>query len=233
MSVAGRKRLHEANSIPKGKCPPGCACDRHSARVRSLISEANTGRKFSKESVQQGVATRKKKYPAGTFSRTAEMKEKDRLSNLGRKQSDETKRKKSESLKKTWAKHKKSIIKQRTATNMAKYGNPLGPAKNTKLERMARWTLDRSNTKYKEQHQIDCYFIDFYIPEFNLLLEMDGCYSHGCTQHHPEQQKERERTHAKTRKLREMGYNVLRIRECELESGLQKLDTLVRSCCYV
>jgi len=44
-------------------------------------------------------------------------------------------------------------------------------------EKMAIW-LDEENIKYERQYKVEGKFADFYIPDINLLLEVDGIYWH-------------------------------------------------------
>ena len=60
--------------------------------------------------------------------------------------------------------------------------------------------------------------VDFYIPSSNLIIECDGCYWHGCPEHHPKNTDRYLSTQLKTLKLQELGYKVIRFWEHEIEN---------------
>ncbi len=42
--------------------------------------------------------------------------------------------------------------------------------------------LDREQIGYHRQVVIGPWHIDFYLPEYHLIIEIQGCYWHGCLQ---------------------------------------------------
>ena len=51
-------------------------------------------------------------------------------------------------------------------------------SKDTKPERLFALMLDMINIKYEKQKSVKKYKCDFYIPEYNLIVEIDGDYWH-------------------------------------------------------
>ncbi len=76
------------------------------------------------------------------------------------------------------------------------------------LERQIKGLLDALGVEYIQQYQIDAVCVDFYLPVRHLVIEVQGCYWHGCEQchhSHPEKQKaDRRREYF----IRRLGYNL-------------------------
>tara|TARA_R110000744_G_scaffold46571_3_gene102901 strand:+ start:39 stop:710 length:672 start_codon:yes stop_codon:yes gene_type:complete len=53
-----------------------------------------------------------------------------------------------------------------------------GQNKNTKPELQVAKILKENNIKYSQQYRIDTRLYDFHLPEYNILLEVDGVYWH-------------------------------------------------------
>ena len=88
---------------------------------------------------------------------------------------------------------------------------------NTRPELVVKELLERLNVKYIQQHPIgDIANVDFYLPEVNLVIECDGCYWHGCSDHFPQRSHLQLLDEAKTQSLEQKGYGVLRFWEHEL-----------------
>jgi G:T-mismatch repair DNA endonuclease (very short patch repair protein) len=51
--------------------------------------------------------------------------------------------------------------------------------KNTKPERELKIILKELNIKFKQSYKYKGHYYDFYLPEFNILVEVDGNYWHG------------------------------------------------------
>jgi G:T-mismatch repair DNA endonuclease (very short patch repair protein) len=50
----------------------------------------------------------------------------------------------------------------------------------TGIEKKVAATLSELNIKFLREHYIGNYPVDFYIPEYNLSIQSDGCYFHLC-----------------------------------------------------
>ena len=56
----------------------------------------------------------------------------------------------------------------------------LSPKKsNTKPERKLKTILNKLKIKYKQSYKFEGYYFDFFLPEYNILVEVDGNYWHG------------------------------------------------------
>ena len=90
---------------------------------------------------------------------------------------------------------------------------------------MKRW-LQESDIKFIEQYHINfegaTYTrVDFYIPEMNICLYVDGDYWHG-----PEMPNAQERDVRNNRVLEAMGYIIIRLSESEILAGIRPIEML-------
>lgn len=80
--------------------------------------------------------------------------------------------------------------------------------------------LEGLGIKYKFQYPIEFYCVDFFIPDNNIVIQVDGCYWHGCPTHFSNldnRQRNRQRLdHSCDSFLKNRGYKVLRIWECSI-----------------
>jgi len=79
----------------------------------------------------------------------------------------------------------------------------------TTIERLMKEFLIKQGIKFEQEYKIGKYWVDFYVPEMNLCIEVDGNYWHSL-------EKQVERDKRKDDFLRELGYNILRIKEDEI-----------------
>lgn len=86
--------------------------------------------------------------------------------------------------------------------------------KNTKPEREMEDILLKLGIKFKKQFLINninhSYIADFYLPEFNCVIEVDGLYWHNYPHGN-------ERDHFRTQEMIDVGFNVLRFWENNFE----------------
>jgi very-short-patch-repair endonuclease len=85
--------------------------------------------------------------------------------------------------------------------------------------RVANW-FDSCRVKYVRQHIISKMCVDFYLPEFHAVVEVDGRYWHSLPGR-PEQDARRDYV------LRKMGYSVIRISEAQAKA-LRRMNHAVR-----
>jgi len=73
--------------------------------------------------------------------------------------------------------------------NIIHIANKNGTLKNTKIEQIFQQVLDDNNIISIKQYKIKLTkglrYLDFYLPEYNIGVEVDGCYWHGCMQCYP------------------------------------------------
>lgn len=82
----------------------------------------------------------------------------------------------------------------------------------TEPERKAKAALDQLGIPYEPEKRIEKYLIDFYLPHFQIALEVDGDYWHSL----PDVKK---RDTHKTRILGKYGIQVIRITETEINQA--------------
>lgn len=74
--------------------------------------------------------------------------------------------------------------------------------------------------KFRRQHPISNFIADFYCHELKLIIEVDGGY-------HMEQEKA-EFDQARTHELKELGLNVIRFKNSEVEQELEYVKTTIK-----
>ena len=93
----------------------------------------------------------------------------------------------------------------------------------TKTEEILWWYLrgQKLGVKFKRQHSIGGYILDFYCPEKKLIIELDGEI------HNTREAKEYDAMRDKY--FRELGYIVLRLLNKEVENDIEGALNKVRS----
>lgn len=62
--------------------------------------------------------------------------------------------------------------------------------------------------------------MDFYLRELNRVIEADGCYWHGCKKCGcPDRFRRAAADAKKVKRLEDLGFKVLRLKECEMKNG--------------
>lgn len=88
-----------------------------------------------------------------------------------------------------------------------------------------KWLLDLG-AEYKSEHPISRVHVDFYVPVRKLVVEVNGCYWHGCKecvgQATPDQMKKRRQDGRRYTFLRNAGYRLLILWEHEIEKAPEK-----------
>lgn len=97
------------------------------------------------------------------------------------------------------------------------------PNKETKPEKGFRDILSEMNVPFRMQHNVKKFLFDFYLPDHNLLIEVDGDYWHGNPEKFPDpssmQRKNRRRDRLKAKIAMEQGYKVIRFWESEINDN--------------
>ena len=87
----------------------------------------------------------------------------------------------------------------------------------TGIEQKIEQFLFENRISYRKQENImNLLNVDFYLPDFNVIIEADGCYWHGCKIHHPEKYRAAGKDHMRTQTMRGAGYTVLRLWEHDI-----------------
>lgn len=116
--------------------------------------------------------------PAKGQKMSQEYKDKIRAARIGQKLSDESKRKISEARKRYWQQFTLQERQEMTADRIIKMRNALGTI--SKVEDAVANALDTMNISYIRQYEISRTHVDFFLPEYHIVLEVYGCYWHGC-----------------------------------------------------
>jgi very-short-patch-repair endonuclease len=94
----------------------------------------------------------------------------------------------------------------------------LTPNKSTSIERAIKSVLDYLNITYEEQYIVSGFIADFYLPDYNLIIECDGDYWHN----RPEQIIKDKRKNAVYKRF---GYSLLRLWEHDIKQDALGLIT--------
>lgn len=91
--------------------------------------------------------------------------------------------------------------------------------KPTSIEKKVYEYLTLKGVVFKKQHLIKHFIVDAYIPSLNLVIEADGEYWHSL-------EKNIKRDRAKSAYLLKCGYELLRLKESEINNGefIKKLE---------
>ena len=82
----------------------------------------------------------------------------------------------------------------------------------TTPEKIMREFLDKVGAEYKQEYKIGKYWADFYLPKYNMVIEVDGDYWHSLPD-------VKEKDTRKDKYLKSKGINVMHIKECELKTS--------------
>ncbi len=156
-------------NIFKKYCSKECGREGKIKALKLRTGDKNSfyGRTFSEESIKK-------------LSKAAKLRTGDKNSNYGNKWTDE--QKKNMSIKTKGRKVSEQGKKNISEGNKKSYenGNRKIPAKfcDTKPELKVESILIESNINYVKQKRIETRTFDFYLPDFNMLVEVDGKYYH-------------------------------------------------------
>ena len=116
-------------------------------------------------------------------------------------------------------------------------GQKAGKWSDTKPERAMAAILDEMGLEYEAQYRAKWlpkgyrnHKWDFCIPGMKLLVEVDGCYWHGCKEHYPDRWSDEQQNVEMQRDVRaeQAGWRVLRFWEHELFSDIEGIiDAMV------
>jgi len=108
--------------------------------------------------------------------------------------------------------------------------------KSTSIENaVAKW-LTTNKIRYRREFLIGYFHVDFYIKSANLIIQTDGCYWHfnecSCnTNKRPtgDQMAQRLRDKSCNGVLNSLGYNVLRLKECDILKNWEECEKKINS----
>jgi DNA mismatch endonuclease (patch repair protein) len=85
--------------------------------------------------------------------------------------------------------------------------------------------LNSLNIYFISHYQIYVMWVDVYVPKYNLVIEVDGCYWHGCKKcgFDDERAKEaRKKDRQRDYHLKNEGYKIVRIKEHDIKKDARK-----------
>jgi very-short-patch-repair endonuclease len=160
------EHLEKISASMKGK--PGQKGRVVSAETRAKLSAAAKGK--------PGYWTGKKRPDVGPI---ISAKNKGKIPpNKGIPATPEEKERSSRINKERWA----NATEEEREKMLLPWINASKDKKNTTIEQFIATKLDLQNTQYEREKRIGNYWVDFYIASENRVIEVNGCYWHGCEQ---------------------------------------------------
>ncbi len=101
--------------------------------------------------------------------------------------------------------------------------------KPTKIENKIETYVKFLNIDYIKNYRISNFFVDFYLPKYNLVLECDGDYWHSNPKFYSESElnevqiKNRKRDNSKNNYLKENKISFIRFWECDIHNDFEKI----------
>ncbi len=120
--------------------------------------------------------------------------------------------------------HRKSHSPAAKAKIVAARARQQFPFNRTAPEEAVAAYLRSNNIRFRRQYRIPgnpLHAYDFYLGDYRVLLEVDGCYWHGCLQHYPTRKTEEivHKDHMREVSAVTNGYSFLRIWEHSIEGS--------------
>mgnify|MGYP001574176391 CR=1 FL=1 len=102
--------------------------------------------------------------------------------------------------------------------------NPNKIFKNTSIEIKIETELQRRNINYQKQVPLcKIAIVDFYLPEYRIVIQCDGCFYHNCPEHYPDYHTGRkEKDEQQDKVLTFNGFNVFRFWEHEINKDTKE-----------
>lgn len=138
----------------------------------------------------------------------------------GKERPEEVKKKISESLK---GRVQSEETKRKRAESMSKVLSEKNWNKPTWIENKMKRFLRDNNIRYKFQYKVGRYCVDFYLPFYRLVIECDGCYWHNCNECGFGEGLN-ERDIRKSKEIKDKGYNLLRVWEHDFKNDNYKKE---------
>ena len=194
-----------------------------STEHREKLAAANRGKKHSEETKRKMREAHARRKAAG-INPWAAAHAAENPRGTGRKQSAEERALHSEAMKKHYAtqggKHRPETIEKMKAAR----AEQKIPFQNTKIEVAVHECLDEIGIDYIKHgrvSEVGYHQFDVKVPSVKLLIEVDGCYWHGCNCIPEERRRteQRERDRVLTQQARSAGWEILRVWGHEVKSG--------------
>lgn len=205
----------------------------HSDETKRKISESKKGIKFSKEH-SKNIGLSKKGKMGGEknpmFGTTSPMKGKHHsiesklkisLANKGKIISIDQRKILSEKMKgKKGRIHSDETKEKQRIWHVA---NPNRKFKDTGIELKIEEELKKRGISYEKQVPLcKIAIVDFYLPEYRIVIQADGCYWHGCPIHNPTKTSKKIRDLSQNIVLEENKFILYRFWEHEINESVEK-----------
>jgi len=218
MSAIGKGCTPWNKGIHTGHIPwnKGTHLNNRSSEASARAAESNRGKKRTPEQCAKIGARHKGKLVSAEAREKLSKAGKGRVSNRkGAIIGEETRKRQSESGRKRW--------ERKTEEEKAKYASFLiegaRDITNSSIEDAYAEQLDAQGVIYERQKRIGWYKVDFYVPVENRIIEVNGCYWHGCEQCErirDDYEEKRKADNKRYEYLRHKGYTVDVVWEHEL-----------------
>ena len=230
LSEAHKGQTHSAESIKKQILSRKGYT--HSVETRRKLSEAHKGKRFSAEHRRKlSLVNKGKKHSIetkrkiGLASKNISDENRKKLSIAGKNMSVEKRKRISEKLKgHTVSKETRIKIGLASVKRICNQKNPM--FSNTKPELELKEIFIKNGIKFTHQYFMEDiqhpYAADFYLPDYNCIVEADGKYWHNFP-------KGNDKDHIRTAEMKTAGYNVLRFWEGQIneEDIINKLNEVI------
>jgi len=101
--------------------------------------------------------------------------------------------------------------------------------RDTSIELKVEAELKRRGINYQKQIPLcKIAIVDFYLPEYKIVIQCDGCYYHGCPMHNPTWIKNKERDRNQDRVLTFNGFNIYRFWGHEINESVKKCINTIK-----
>ena len=115
-------------------------------------------------------------------------------------------------------KHSESCRRQISDANLRMRGEGRFRSRETKPEKQIEKLLSDADIEYVKQFRIFKYSVDFYLPAWNLVIEVNGCWWHRCKEcGFKDDVRARFKDARRARSIRSRGYELVVVWEHELE----------------
>lgn len=178
------------------------------ARKKWWETASEEKQEHSRAQLEKGIGYWTGKKRALTTNEKIRIKNKGKVPpNKGIPMTEEQRIRDSLAKKKQWA---EATEEQREAW-LKNWINAAKDKKNTTIEQFIASKLDAQGIVYEREKRIGNYWVDFFIPAENRIIEVNGCYWHACLQcgyGENEHQSRREKDAKRYATLRSKGYVV-------------------------
>lgn len=104
----------------------------------------------------------------------------------------------------------------------AKINHPNRKFKETSIELKIESELQKRGINYQKQVPLcKIAIVDFYLPEYRIVIQCDGCYWHGCPIHNPSWTERKQRDKNQDSVLTFNGFNVYRFWQHEIDESAE------------